>query len=495
MSAIKKVQEFERLGFVPVNRPDLKPYPMKFPFDWNADPYNDANWRFQLQTLRYLMIYLSAFKETKESKYLSILLAWFKDWWDSVQSCENNEAWHDMAAGIRSEKIHLIAKQLRDSKLKAPKWFNDMLLKHVEVLRREGFIRLYHNHGLYAVHGLRCLAEHLGPGMKRNVVESSHNLFACIIKNQFDQNYVHKEHSPHYHHLVLGSLKEYRKTGLYDHLDVLSEYIEGAQKVSENLYLPDGREIPFGDTDNKPGKNIGQGSNSGQKSLWCKSGYAVYKEGATYLCMTNNYNSRVHKHWDNMSLIFGDSSGDILVDPGKYKYANDPIRQMVISSSLHNTISFEDCSWCGDDIVKGSLLLDASELHDGLFVSSALDVFSQGLKVSLKRGVRYSKDKLSVVDELFGMPFEEKLGKAFSRFNFHKRFFIVESGVDEIILGDGDIQFALTFSARDSDNKGCDVLYDIEAVPISYLYGSYDNSVSVKIFNPCSLEVALEIKK
>lgn len=140
---------------------------MSKPFDWRVDPYDDSKWCFQLQTLRYLMIYHSAYRETGNEEYFLSLIDWFGDWWSSAKSIPGFYTWHDMATGIRAEKIHQLAQEIKASGIKKPVWFDEMIQAHVRVLRKKGFIRLNHNHGLYAVHGLRCLAEHLGPCMKK----------------------------------------------------------------------------------------------------------------------------------------------------------------------------------------------------------------------------------------------------------------------------------------------------------------------------------------
>ncbi|VDM17683.1 unnamed protein product [Wuchereria bancrofti] len=290
---------------------------MRIPFDWEVDPYSDANWCFQLQTLRYLMVYLSAHKSTGKTEYLWSMMEWFEDWWGWARERPSSNAWSDMATGIRAEKIYHLATQMKRAKIKLPAWFVEMIMEHVRVIRTKGFVRLNHNHGLFAVHGLRCLAEHLGPGLRATVIGNCDAMIEELIINQFDENYVHKEHSPHYHHLVLRSLIKWKKTGLYDHVQILDEYIRGAKIISGYLYLPDGREVPFGDTDNNKYRlSEVELPVSEDNIFWCESGYAVYKNYDSYLCVTNNYHSLAHKHWDNLSFIYGVAGHDILVDPG-----------------------------------------------------------------------------------------------------------------------------------------------------------------------------------
>lgn len=493
MSAVKKVEEFEAVGFVPVKRPDIPPYPMSKPFDWRVDPYDDSNWCFQLQTLRYLMIYQSAYRETGNEEYFLSLIDWFGDWWSSAKSSPGSYTWHDMATGIRAEKIHQLAKEIKASGIKKPVWFDEMIQAHVRVLRKKGFIRLSHNHGLYAVHGLRCLVEHLGPGMKKNVLSYAHFCFEKIIKNQFDENYVHKEHSPHYHHLVLRSLKEYKKTGLYDSLSVLDEYIEGAEKVAPNLYLPDGREIPFGDTDNQEylGGVPPEGSCT-EESLWCKSGYAVYKKLNSYLCATNSYNSNVHKHWDNLSLIWGERGFDILVDPGKYKYSDDDMRKRVLSSECHNTLNFLNGSWDGENIVKDSIFSNAYIEGGKLKVVSELCLLWKNSVFKFSRNLQYQPGRLCIIDMFSGC---EPRPSVYSRFNFHRDFYVILESSDNLVLSNGEIDVVISLALLgEVVGDGREAVLSIESVPISYVYGSCENSLSVIFLNPMLTEIIFEVR-
>jgi len=153
--------------FIPTGRNDLPSFEMKTPFNWSLNPYNDFNWCFQLHTLRYLMRLLSNYKKTRDLGQLDELIAWFQDWWEYNNSHSVSYAWHDMATGIRAEKIYQLSTAIMSVRGYLPKWLNEMILEHIRILRSQGFIRVDHNHGLYATHGLRCLAELTGPGMKK----------------------------------------------------------------------------------------------------------------------------------------------------------------------------------------------------------------------------------------------------------------------------------------------------------------------------------------
>ncbi|MFD4122833.1 heparinase II/III family protein [Alcaligenes faecalis] len=486
MSFVRDVELFEEQGFSPIQRPDLDFYKMELPFDWGVNPYKDSNWCFQLHTLRYLMVYLSAYRESRDSKYLLKLIDWFQDWWSWAKKNNAEFLWHDMATGIRSEKLYQLAKELSDQGMRLPDWMREMILQHVKTLREPGFIRLNHNHGLYAIHGLRCLAEILGPGMKANVVSLCYENFGKIIKNQFDDNYVHKEHSPHYHHLVLDSLKRYKKTKLYDGMPELDQYIEGAECVAVNLCLPDGREIPFGDTDYENPRELKECIDS-KINLWSKSGYVVVKEGLSYLCVINNFNSGIHKHWDNLSLIYGVNGTDILVDPGKYKYTSDDLREFVVSSAAHNTINIEGLSWGAKELVRRSLFISGQKIETGVFVEGGMAIRCNNDLISFERQVEYKKNQLIIKDKVLG----RNEGKAYSRFNFHKDFCLQSHTDEKIILSKDGFLVEVLLDGGDLLLK--EPKYALEWVPVSYKYGSCEQSISLKVYNPGLLETKFNV--
>lgn len=46
-SAVSQARQLWETGFVPAGR-HVSPWPFQLPLDWNAGPFNDRNWRYQL---------------------------------------------------------------------------------------------------------------------------------------------------------------------------------------------------------------------------------------------------------------------------------------------------------------------------------------------------------------------------------------------------------------------------------------------------------------
>ena len=470
---INKVKDFEERGFVPVNRPDLKPYKMTMPFDWNIDPYEDSNWRFQLHTLRYLTVYMGAFKISKDERYINKMLEWIEDWYNFCQSNKVEYAWHDMATGIRAEKIYLLAQMCEEHSILKPKFFDDLINTHLYIMMGENFFRSNHNHGLYVIHGIRCLAE---------VVQNNNYILKyCesgwneILDNQLDENYIHKEHSPHYHFLFVETLEKYIKTGFYKEFYKMHTCLKEAKNNCAFLSLPDGREIPFGDTDNtltKKDDNKYKLINNNDLAL---SGYFVFKnnEDLTYLALTNNYHSTIHKHWDNLSFIFGYKGQDILMDPGKYKYEKSKLRDLFLSSRCHNTINVDGIDWGRKNLIKDSLKLKATIKDNGeVCCVSEMSLKVHDSKLMIKRVLKYDSNKLIVEDRV------DREGSYHSKFILNKNAKLIS------ICEDGVLVFgfnSIIVSFRFFNLSGDAVLPTVKGTPVSYEYGSYCESLALTV--------------
>src|SRR5699024_8364184 len=67
---------------------------------------------------------------------------------------------------------------------------------------------------------------------------------------------------------------------------------------------------------------------------------------STYLTFNCGYQSKTHKHLDDLSLTYYLNGHDLFIDPGKYSYdINDPIRKYLISSEAHTTVSIKGKSY------------------------------------------------------------------------------------------------------------------------------------------------------
>ena len=475
---IAEVEYFEVQGFKPIGRPDLSSMRIECPFDWSANPYNDNNWKFQLHTLRYLMIYLSAYIATKDDVYAEKLSAFIQDWYNFDCKHSADFAWNDMAAGIRAEKLHLVFSAFKEKKFDWGWDIKGLVKKHIDLMSAPGFINVNHNHGLYALHGLRCIAELSGPKKREIIREYCEKKIEEVICNQFDENYMHREHSPHYHVLSLDMLKKLLKSGMYDGSELLKNTLSGAESVSKFMYLPDGREVPFGDTDN----SVKEKSRSPDKQkdilsnyeMFNRSGYFYLGNHSThsFLCMTNSYNSNIHKHADNMSMIWGEAGRDILADPGKYKYCNDQIRTDILSSSCHSVANFNDKCWTLRDIKRPLEDINVNRYENHIKLNSALKLKD---KFNWRRNIQYAPHNYLIVTDTLNNQTPEG----------YQSKFILDKGVqvikldNELLLKVGGLVYKCWAWVDDIYDKT--VVPIVTKCPISYSYGTHETTQALLV--------------
>ncbi|WP_201501238.1 heparinase II/III domain-containing protein [Psychrobacter cibarius] len=306
------------------------------------------------------------------------------------------------------------------------------------------------------------------------------------MENQLDENFIHKEHSPHYHFLFVETLDRYLKTNFYDNFPKMHKYFSEAKKNCDFLTLPDGREIPFGDTDNALSRTPKYKIPSSEKLTL--SGYFVYKdcEDLTYLALTNSYHSTVHKHWDNLSFIFGYKGQDILMDPGKYKYDNsDHIRKSVVESKSHNTVNINGLVWGRRNLIKNSLRLIGKIDKKGIvkcFSRIALETHKE--KILINRNMYYYQGFLKIKDRV------DIKGNYYSIFILNKDAKLLK------INNDGSYIYIfnetkVSFKFLSDDEKI--VLPTIINTPVSYSYGSYNNSITLKVNFNKTLDTEMQI--
>lgn len=303
-------------------------------------------------------------------------------------------AWYDMVVGLRIYRLAYLAEAIIGNQGRSPRE-ESLLLKavsfHHEVLANPAIFRPHTNHGLYQALGQLAACRRL-----RGLVPSENferiaqqRLAACCSEHFFANEGVHREHSPGYHSMVLGSLLGAKEANLLgpEH----DAFFLRAQEALMWMIRPDASLSPIGDTDVRPLPNdiemarcrdysplqslltrgaIGASPPSGVKA-YLESGYAFARiydrnkgetpESASYLAQLSAYHSRVHKHADHLTFVWSEGLQNILTDPGHFGYLgrtirgdglyeqgfwySDPRRIYVESTRAHNCVEVDGRSY------------------------------------------------------------------------------------------------------------------------------------------------------
>jgi len=336
----------ERKGWRP--RPDRPAVPFTLPFDWTADPFADANWRFQLHAWRPLDVYIGLHCRGGDAAAYRFLIDAMLDWGRAESRGRRKTAfWGDMAAGIRAAKLAYVLSQPefgQESRLRQAAVIR-LARRHLARLRDPDFIARS-NHALAQIHGAAALC-HVAPhwpeaeGGKAYVSD----LLSRLLLSQFGRRGVHLEHSPGYHFFALREFRRMAETGWFDNAD-LDRTIRAAARAAPWFVFPDETSSAAGDSSpiRRPvPAPVVKDPVVGR--LFREAGYGVVRAAwgrpankSPMLLVTCGHHSNVHKHADDLSFELFDWGRRLFVDTGKYSYSASPMRDFSVSARAHNTI-------------------------------------------------------------------------------------------------------------------------------------------------------------
>jgi hypothetical protein len=325
--------------------------------------------------------------------------------------------WYDMAVGQRAYRLaYLLDVAARDSRFPDAEIARMLasLQFHLRVLAVPDFFRAHSNHGFYQAFGeLAACRRFRDEPFAGDRYAAAAERVRLIVDGQFFPSGLHREHSPGYQYMVLGSLIGARTSGLIPSDDVAAR-IAAAEEVLTWQIQPGGSLLTFGDTDPRQaergrfaadrfenprlrylisGGQIGERPQRGIR-VFPEEGYlfargdhpAAPGDPWWYLAQIAAFHSRVHKHADDLSFVWSDRGQEILIDPARFGYAgrtepnselskqgfwySDPKRIYVESTCAHNTVEVDGLSYNRRRKPFGSALRYAGE-QSGLIVSES----------------------------------------------------------------------------------------------------------------------------
>lgn len=324
---------------------------------------------------------------------------------------EESFVWYDMAVGQRAYRLAYLIDVLarRDSVSdRQLAYLVEVLYFHLDLLAEPAFFRSHNNHGLYQALGHLAATRRFSwwAGFPARMALASAQTEG-MVRSQFFDDGVHREHSPGYHLMVLQTLVTARGSGVIPRDDALAGLISRAEQAMAWMITPNGKLANFGDTDPRNVRTLlgltpwedprllfaltdgrqGEAVSEGVME-YAKSGYAFARhtnstqnfDGSSYLAMQAGFHSRVHKHADHLTFVWHDSGLPIIEDPARYAYLgrvrrddpmfaegfwySDPKRVYVESTRAHNCVEIDGKSYNRRRLKPfGSALKSASEVN------------------------------------------------------------------------------------------------------------------------------------
>jgi Heparinase II/III-like protein/Heparinase II/III N-terminus len=325
------------------------------PIDWAMDPPDNRAWRFWFHTMQFLHVPLRVYAADRDIEALEVARGLVLDWIEGNapgSARAGDFAWFDMSAGIRASFFGYTWRECRRCEL-----LNEAQESILEASLKEHGVWLAHaenytshsNHGLYQDAGLLLLAIYGRDLKESNAWRSlAEKRFVATLKRhvQADEG-MHKEQSPGYHMYIADLVTRlHSETGIGG--TWLGELLSRIDSAAGWLVMPDGLQLPFGDTNMSKAPDFAM-CNADQEGLaaFLESGYAMIRRQDSFLAMTCCYHTETHKHADELSWCLHENDRLIVGEAGCYGYRDeaDPMRVYARSSQGHNTLMLDGQSF------------------------------------------------------------------------------------------------------------------------------------------------------
>lgn len=424
-------------------RKDLPGTWLARPVDWNADPFVDRNWRFQLSAWRMLDPLWKRAGEAPREADVRTALAFVADWHARHNDGAGSDyAWDDMATGLRAQHIAWIA-HLAGNGAWAPtaaeqRLLADLATTHYAKLCDPAFLSRG-NHGIFQVHGARLLELVSEGGLLPRLANGSYfqECMLDLIESQFGVDGVHREGAPFYHYFIERQMRRVRPE-LYPLVaDGMRRRLAHAQDVTPWLVMPDGKFAAIGDTEGRgpllrslklaDGRlAIRRGGDRYIHRAWPDSGYAVVRTDplkfagphSMLFVSMGSLLGRAHDHADELGFELFHAGGPLVIDAGKYGYEDDDWRRYFLSDMAHNVAGYPDVGFMpGDTTQAGSCMREVVADANSITISGRVERRRLGRAILHERVFHYlPREQLSIEDRLE----TDGTARPEARFHFHE---------------------------------------------------------------------------
>lgn len=393
-SAVSQARQLWETGFVPAGR-DVAPWPFQLPLDWNADPFKDRNWRYQLHAWRMLDPLLGAWEQTRNTQYLDDTLRIVFDWYEYhlIREQKSDYEWYDMAVGLRAMKLAYLLQRAFDGDMQLDDSAKSKLIHlawlHAQNLMDKRFLSKG-NHGLFQLHGLLALCS-VVPSIETcaGAQEFVKVEMESLLLRQFSSEGIHLENSPEYHFFVYNTVKRFMDTGWYEQFGSIRGLMEQIAQNRVWMVHPDKTIVTVGDSEPKPvsidwPKSSDKCRDSKASCYLLRnfqdSGYTIIRsdwavpvQKASMLFVMGMFFQTGHKLPDDLSFEWFDQGERILTNAGKYSYSTGPFRDYVNSTAAHNTVEINGGTRKLTEAMRyGSAIKDAKAVGEWFLVRGAV---------------------------------------------------------------------------------------------------------------------------
>jgi len=220
------------------------------------------------------------------------------------------------------------------------------VLEHVAFVCAEDNYVGAHNHGLFADAALALAARALAPAPPAAgwAVLASARFRLVLDGTVHAGDAVHLEHSPYYHWIVQSALGRFADADLFADLG-LRELVDRMEEAGTWFTAPDGTLAAFGDTPSGtrasgPARRRAEAQQG--VAAFTGAGYAVVRDGGSYLAVAAAHHPTAHKHADDGSFVLYEDGRAIVADSGAAGYEYDGVeRRYGVSPAAHSGVTVD----------------------------------------------------------------------------------------------------------------------------------------------------------
>lgn len=312
--------------------------------------HNESTYQIYLHSLIIIKELTICYQKLGDEKYVIKAKDLIMDWYNNNSSINTkNKAWHEHSVSSRIGNIIYFNQRAKSFSLE-PEIFQKIIKSHSDYLNNEKYYK-HNNHGLMMDNALLMTSNFIDDKMDRqNKIDKALYRVRFAIFRDFSRKGIHLENSPEYHRMVLNIIGNIEKTLKNMRLSLGSSVnglLNKAKNYDSYIMKPDFTYPLLGDTGQIEDVKINKkyidliDYESGNVILQNKNSEDLYK--STWLHFKAGYQSKTHKHADDLSLNLYLEGNDLLIDSGKYSYKiSDPMREYITSPGAHNTIYLKD---------------------------------------------------------------------------------------------------------------------------------------------------------
>lgn len=367
--------------------------------DWTEDPYKHASWVLYYQSLNFIEFLNRAYKLTKDSKYLDKAEYFITSWIRSNpvdEAPKTDYTWNDHATANRTKNIIHFLSLYRFNENFDKAIFNEIvysLYQHGIFLNKQSNY-VESNHGIMQDQSLLEIALLFPdfPTSKTWYDTAILRIEDSLVRDVTSEG-VHKEHSPFYHIYVQNLFSETNRflEGMSIHIPKISDTVDMMDDYINYVITPTGHFPQVSDTLRVTNTRLTEYPSHLKDKIFPMSGVGFLRgkepknNDDIYLMFVNAYNSRVHKHKDELSFVLTVGKTDFFIDGGNESYNKGKKRSYFVSPFAHNTMVLDNLPWQFSNDKIGNPKIDSYKVgNDYSYIAGSHSLYED---VTLMRNI------------------------------------------------------------------------------------------------------------